>query len=510
MNKFKSGVLKCSIVLLILGISFFPSIKSNEIINQNFSTICLESSIDINFIYNVTENLSNIIFDVYNESNGEIAKGRAFGTKGEHVAGEYLIKTMDEIGLWSYKEKLCKRYPGDFITSKVDVLDYNLQVSNSTKSLNVACNPRVLLVSLDNIKSLSNVDLNFSYSNVKLLNKHPSAEKDTEKYVFLKEEPVQNFTFNGMTILEYYLSLIKPKISGKSYPNMVCQLKYFSNPFKDDDVYDQNYAKNLCEPRFFINETIGNMLNESIKNNNIDNYTVSFNLTQVLNTSVESFNVIGQINGSNPFKTVIVGCLYDSWWNQGTADSAIGIGIMLSIAKYFIENDIKPRYNLKFIGYSGEEHGCKGSIFYESKHKFENIKYIIDLNQLGFEQENPGCRMEVCSNSKRFLSEIWGIIEKSDYLESSKNVSEIVPIISRMGHLSDDRSFALRRPFFLPFRGVKTLCFLKNGQWLYHHRTSEDNTKGDAITQFDYKEVKATADMILDVTRYIIDKSYIP
>ena len=33
-------------------------------------------------IYNITKALSNIIFTEYDEENGEMAKGRAFGTKG--------------------------------------------------------------------------------------------------------------------------------------------------------------------------------------------------------------------------------------------------------------------------------------------------------------------------------------------------------------------------------------------------------------------------------------------
>jgi hypothetical protein len=69
----------------------------------------------------------------------------------------------------------------------------------------------------------------------------------------------------------------------------------------------------------FINGSDGKILN-----NSIDEYRVDFYINQKWDTSAVSYNVIGQINGTDPSKTVIIGSLYDSMWCQGTADSAIG------------------------------------------------------------------------------------------------------------------------------------------------------------------------------------------
>jgi hypothetical protein len=88
-------------------------------------------------------------------------------------------------------------------------------------------------------------------------------------------------------------------------------------------------------PFIFINGSDGKKILDNIKDVNMD-----FKLEQHLNTSIVSYNVIGQLNGTDPSKTVIVDCLYDSWWTQGTSDSAIGMAIVLAIAKYFIENKI--------------------------------------------------------------------------------------------------------------------------------------------------------------------------
>jgi len=54
--------------------------------------------LDYEYIINKTENLSKIIKDEYGED--EIAKGRAFGTKGEHAAAFDIAGWMEEIGLY--------------------------------------------------------------------------------------------------------------------------------------------------------------------------------------------------------------------------------------------------------------------------------------------------------------------------------------------------------------------------------------------------------------------------
>ena len=126
--------------------------------------------------------------------------------------------------------------------------------------------------------------------------------------------------------------------------------------------------------------------------------TIDFYVNQQYNSSVESYNVIGTIPGQDPSKTIILSSLMDSWWNQGVADSAIGMGMMLSIAKYFKDNDITPKYNLKFIAFGGEEYGYLGAGSYQSRHESENIVGVIDLNQLGFTQSDPPLTMDLCTN----------------------------------------------------------------------------------------------------------------
>ena len=498
----KNSIIFIFIIFLIIVSNFNRCIAEDKHI-QSLDEI---KTLDVSFIYNITKALSNIIFTEYDEENGEIAKGRAFGTKGEHRAAEILYENMSNLGLQTTKEQLKPRFPGDFITSKVEVLDYSLTIHNETKIENVDCAPKLTKVDYNTLRKISDSTLNFNLSGLTIKREHPSVKNDTKDYVLLIKKQVQNYTFNGKSLRDLFnseifsplkrgIEKIKDRLTKPLHPHYKGRIIYDTNK----NEHDMCYFGEAGIPTFYINRTIGEKINKSI-----NDYTIDLCLKQQLNTSVESYNVIGLLNGKNTRKTVIVCCLYDSMWCQGTADSAIGMSMVLGIAKYFVDHNITPKYNLKFIGFCGEEYGCLGSNYYESTHLVENIAYIIDLNQLGFTQTEPRLRLEIVGNNRRFLNNIWEIVQQTDYEKRTNNTTDLVKVYSIIGHLSDDRIFAVKRPSFLPFRGCKTVCFLKNGQWLYHHRDGLNHTTGDVIEYFDWNDVEVTGEIVLNVTKYLV------
>jgi Zn-dependent M28 family amino/carboxypeptidase len=86
------------------------------------------------------------------------------------------------------------------------------------------------------------------------------------------------------------------------------------------------------------------------------------------------------------------------------------MGIVLSIAKYMKElkdnYSIDPKYKVKFIGFSGEEAGLRGALYYETNHSifhnYEHIKTFIDLNQFGFNytKNQESLHMNLTTNKK--------------------------------------------------------------------------------------------------------------
>jgi Zn-dependent M28 family amino/carboxypeptidase len=274
----------------------------------------------------------------------------------------------------------------------------------------------------------------------------------------------------------------------------------------NEETYDMNLEYLMALPTFYINGDIG----EDIYDNCVD-YWIDYSLEQSWNDEAISYNVIGEIPGINQDETVVVGCLYDSWWNQGTADSAIGMAIVLAVAKYFKDNGITPNRNVRFVAFSGEEYGGRGAYCYELAHRDENIVTVIDLNQLGYWQTEfegkPRQTLNVIVNSESLNSTVRAITDRTDYE-------------SRMGDVADYRTatidifnpFSDYTPFFQSnmqgFRSCNTVCILKAKgadalhPWVLHHRDGQGHTDGDSMKYFDPVDVNVTAEMVWNVTKY--------
>ena len=176
----------------------------------------------------------------------------------------------------------------------------------------------------------------------------------------------------------------------------------------------------------------------------------------------------------------------------------MGMGIVMCIAKYFKDNNITSKYNIKFIGFGGEEYGLRGAWYHEAAHRNENIAYVIDLNQVGFKQDKPRLKLEIVANTKEFQDEIQPVVERTDYVNRTGNLTDLRFFNNRAGFISDDRPFALRRS-----HRCKTVCLIKGSRWILHHRDGEGHTEGDVIKYFDWADVSATGEIALNITKYV-------
>lgn len=104
-------------------------------------------------------------------------------------------------------------------------------------------------------------------------------------------------------------------------------------------------------------------------------------------------NVIGMIEGSDPElkdNYLIISAHYDhlgigesvrgdSIFN-GALDNAIGVSVMLELAKSFSDLTIKPKRSIIFIATTGEEKGLLGSIYYTDNPVVPLYKTIANVN----------------------------------------------------------------------------------------------------------------------------------
>ncbi|HDM66832.1 MAG TPA: M28 family peptidase [Thermoplasmatales archaeon] len=476
----------------------FPSISSME--SSSYPYENKKPRLDGYFIYNITKALSNIIFTAY--SKDEIAKGRAFGTKGEHEAARIIAENLSKLGVYTTFELIGEkpRYPGDEIAHKLEVLEYSVRLNDEE----VDCFPAPSW----SLKGSLNKTFNYTGVKIKRIPRYPCLfdeeyASETEDFMFIDNDqwndpnasvPVIDWLKPFMDPLKFYmlfhitsLLLIEKETAFWStfYPKCRGLILYDFNRDCHDMIYFGGIYKNYL-PVIFINGSIGRRIWS-----NPSGFKLDFLLKQRYNTSLVSYNVVGEINGSDPTRTIIVSSLYDCWWNQGTADSAIGVGIILAIAKYFKEHNITPRYNLKFIAFGGEEYGYRGAEYYEYTHRDEDIVYMVDLNQLGFKQEYPELTLDIVANKPGFLDFIGGIAKEVDFTgRTGVKVREV---------FWPENIPSNPLPFVRYRKSCSAVSFFKDGGWILHHRDGLNHSEGDVLKYYDWNEVNVTGELILNL-----------
>jgi hypothetical protein len=282
-----------------------------------------------------------------------------------------------------------------------------------------------------------------------------------------------------------------------------------------DDTFDMNYLFNTPVPVIFINGSLGEKITADISNT-----TVDFYLDQTWEDQVYSKNIIGEIPGKDNSKTVIVSCLYDSWWCQGTGDAAIGMGMVLALAKYmkklYDDYNIQPKYTVKFIAFCGEEYLVRGGKYYNKIHRTEDIAAMIDLNQLGFKQPpgylNSDLVLQLWSNKDRTRQKLSKITSAVNWAERTNN--KYSGPSYHLGNFTGGPTgnkdpFVMSRivPGFIRHRrDMESVYLLKDFEWRMHHRSGSDgtkhHTKGDTTQWKDNDDIDVTAEMAWNITKY--------
>lgn len=105
------------------------------------------------------------------------------------------------------------------------------------------------------------------------------------------------------------------------------------------------------------------------------------NLTIELATggSYTSYNVIGEIKGTEkPDEIVLIGAHLDSWgMGTGANDNGCNVALVIDIARQMKLMGIKPKRTIRFALWNGEEQCICGSYAYTQQHEKELDKHIV-------------------------------------------------------------------------------------------------------------------------------------
>lgn len=96
---------------------------------------------------------------------------------------------------------------------------------------------------------------------------------------------------------------------------------------------------------------------------------------------VESFNVVGEVRGSErPQEIVLVGCHFDSWdAATGASDDAVGCIVTWEAARLMKKLNIKPRRTVRVVLFTNEENGLRGGNGYRDAHAKEAANHVFAL-----------------------------------------------------------------------------------------------------------------------------------
>jgi hypothetical protein len=96
---------------------------------------------------------------------------------------------------------------------------------------------------------------------------------------------------------------------------------------------------------------------------------------------ITCYNTVGEIRGTDkPDEVVVCAGHLDSWdLGQGTTDNGTGSCTVLETARIISKSGIKPKRTIRFILFTGEEEGLRGSQAYVQQHKDDMDKIDVAL-----------------------------------------------------------------------------------------------------------------------------------
>jgi Iap family predicted aminopeptidase len=198
--------------------------------------------------------------------------------------------------------------------------------------------------------------------------------------------------------------------------------------------------------------------------------------------TANSFNVIGEIKGSEkPEEIVLVGGHLDSWdVGEGAHDDGAGVVECIEVLRTIKRLNLKPKRTIRAVLFMNEENGLRGGYAYADSAKQHNEKHIlaIETDAGGFSPRGFGLEMEKDKKEK---------IQQLAHLFLPYGVYDF----------SRDEGGADISP--LRNAGVPTMGLLPDSQryFDYHH------TNSDTFDKVNHRELKLGATVLTQMA-YII------
>ncbi len=132
-------------------------------------------------------------------------------------------------------------------------------------------------------------------------------------------------------------------------------------------------------PAAAVSTKDANLLSEKLETD--PNLELTYKLNCKQGDSVKSYNIIGEIKGSEfPDQIITVGGHIDSWdLGEGAHDDGAGCMHAIDVARIFKKINYKPRHTIRFVMFMDEEINQIGGRKYAELAKARNEKHIFAL-----------------------------------------------------------------------------------------------------------------------------------
>jgi carboxypeptidase Q len=130
---------------------------------------------------------------------------------------------------------------------------------------------------------------------------------------------------------------------------------------------------------------------------------------------VESYNVIGDIKGSeHPEQVIIVSGHLDSWdLGTGAIDDAAGVAASMEAANLIQKLHLRPKRTIRVIAWMNEENGLAGSKQYGKDHEKEMSRHFAAMETDGGAGHPLGINIKGKPEVKKMLAPVAAILQES-------------------------------------------------------------------------------------------------
>lgn len=132
-------------------------------------------------------------------------------------------------------------------------------------------------------------------------------------------------------------------------------------------------------PAAAISTNGANLLSKTLKNDPKTRFFYKMNCKNY--DDVQSYNVIGQITGTeNPEEFMVVGGHLDSWdLGEGAQDDGAGVVQSMEVLRLMKATNYKPKHSLRVVLFMNEENGLRGGKKYAEVAQEKEQKHIFAL-----------------------------------------------------------------------------------------------------------------------------------